>query len=229
MSTRYALYFAPDPSGALWRFGSDAIGYDAATGAERPVPAIDGIPPARLADLAREPARYGFHATLKPPIRLVRPADEAAFLAEVAAFAAERPAFAAAPPDVALLGSFLALTLPDRPADLHGLADACVERFDRWRAPMDAAERERRLTARLGAAERANLDRWGYPYVFDAFRFHMTLTGPTEPAEREPLRTALAARYASVRAPLVFDALSVFVQTNGEGRFRLLARYPFAG
>jgi hypothetical protein len=33
------------------------------------------------------------------------------------------------------------------------------------------------VAAGLNQSQVANLDRWGYPYLFADFRFHMTLTG----------------------------------------------------
>jgi alpha-D-ribose 1-methylphosphonate 5-triphosphate diphosphatase len=40
---RYALYFAPAPDSALWRFGSGILGYDAATGEEVPLVPFAGF------------------------------------------------------------------------------------------------------------------------------------------------------------------------------------------
>ena len=47
--------------------------------------------------------------------------------------------------------------------------------------PPGAAELERRRKAGLSAAQEKMLLRWGYPYVLDEFRFHLTLTGRLQP------------------------------------------------
>ena len=48
---RYAVYVAPPPESALWRFGSDVIGRDAASGQQRPGFAAAGFDAAIAADL----------------------------------------------------------------------------------------------------------------------------------------------------------------------------------
>lgn len=226
-AARYALYFAPAPETALWRFGSAAIGYDAAIGADLPIPAVAGFSPERLREITAEPRRYGFHATLKPPFRLADPTDVAGFLDAVARFAAERRPFELPDLRVAAIGDFLALMVAGRPQALHDLADACVESFDPWRAAMDAAEAARRGAAGLSERERDHLARWGYPYVFDRFRFHMTLSGRLGDPERSALADALCDRLAAIAAPVPVDAIAVFVQPDPAARFRVLARFPF--
>ena len=67
---RYAVYFAPEGGSALWRFGCAWLGWDAETGAECAMPDPPGLPAPREA-LTRAPRRYGFHATLKPPVLLL--------------------------------------------------------------------------------------------------------------------------------------------------------------
>ena len=60
---------------------------------------------------------------------------------------------------------------------LNRFADDVVRDFDHFRAPLSEAEIERRNPDALSAEEFRNLCQWGYPYVFETFRFHMTLTG----------------------------------------------------
>ncbi len=77
MTRRYALYWLPAPGSGLAAFGNAVLGYDNVAGA--PVPHPDG-----LGDLAAVTAGariYGFHATLKAPMRLAPAAEEADLLA----------------------------------------------------------------------------------------------------------------------------------------------------
>jgi hypothetical protein len=74
-----------------------------------------------------------------------------------------------------------------------------------------------------------NLDTWGYPYVFDDFQFHMTLTGAMEPADRHRLEPVLRDLLAKVPLRFTVDALSLFVQPDREGRFLVVERFPFGG
>src|SRR4051794_24659558 len=111
---RYAIYFAPPPESALWRFGSGVLGYDASTGADAPLLAPDGFLPAEWRDLTAEPRRYGFHATLKAPFRLAEGATEADLAAAMARFAAQRPPVSTEL-FVTALGSFVALAPRGQP------------------------------------------------------------------------------------------------------------------
>ena len=71
---RYAVYVAPPPESALWRFGSAVVGRDAASGEAQLGFAPDGFDATAWRSMTTKPRRYGFHATIKAPFRL---ADEA--------------------------------------------------------------------------------------------------------------------------------------------------------
>lgn len=227
---RYAVYFAPEPGSALAGFGAAWLGYDAATGAVVPPPTLAGIGAERLQAITAEPRRYGFHATLKPPFFLAEGGELEALGEAVAALAGSLAAFAAPPLRLSRLSGFLALTLSAPCPAVRALADRCVEALDRFRAPSTPAELARRRRARLSPRQDALLERWGYPYVMDEFRFHMTLTARLDAAEGAAAAAALAPLVAPLcRAPLAVDAISLFHRPSGDAGFRLLRRYPLAG
>ena len=128
---------------------------------------------------------------------------------------------------VAAVGHFLALVPSERSPEIDRLAAEVVETVSVVRAPLTAAERERRGPSRLTDRQLRYLDRWGYPYVLDEFRFHMTLTGPLPEAEIGPLGRHLATCYRERPPGLRLDALTIFRQPSPAGRFRVLARLPF--
>ena len=128
-------------------------------------------------DLTADPRKYGFHATLKAPFSLAQGRTEAELFAACAAFAATPRAIPVIRPVVGSISGFIAVIPADPPAELIRLAADCVSEFDAFRAPLTEADRARRNPSRLTSAQRAHLDRWGYPYVMEEFRFHMTLTG----------------------------------------------------
>src|SRR6516164_4703887 len=78
---------------------------------------------------------------------------------------------------------------------LDRLAADGVMAFDRFRRPLTAHERGQRLGAGLSQRQIENLDRWGYPYVFEDFRFHLTLTGPIDADRRGSVLALLQARF----------------------------------
>lgn len=192
---------------------------------------MDGWSPQRLDAMTREPAGYGFHATLKAPFRLGGGITEDALLRAIHEFARHRPAFALPPLRPAALASFVALVLPAPSLPMQALAADCVRGFDKFRAPLTAAERDRRRSAGLTARQEAHLLRWGYPYVLDDWQFHMTLTSRVnDAAERERLIAALADLFAPLQTePVPVQDVSVFRQAGRREPFRLIARVALEG
>lgn len=229
MAPRYALYAAPAPDSPLWRFGSSIIGYDAAAAVDMAIPPASPCDSADWLALTEEPRRYGFHGTLKAPFALAEGENEAGLIEAVMLFAERRRAFTVPRLEVALLKAFVAL-VPAEPSErLLTLAADCVRHFDRFRAPLSEADMARRLKAPLTERQKAHLDAFGYPYILEDFRFHMTLTGALPQDRRDTIRDALARLYAPVAAPLSIDALCLFKQADRAGRFTILARFPFEG
>jgi hypothetical protein len=180
----------PPVNSDLYRFGSTFVGYDCYAGDDLGWPEDAGLDAQAWAELTREPRRYGFHATLKAPFRLRSEFRETDLTAELRRFAARARTPAAIEPVIRSLGGFIAV-VPDEPsAAVDRLAADCVTAFDGFRGSLAPAERLRRLDAGLTERQIANLDRWGYPYVFDEFQFHLTLTGPVD-AERHASVAAL--------------------------------------
>jgi putative phosphonate metabolism protein len=229
MTVRYALYAAPPPDDPLWRFGSAVIGYDAALARDAAFPPGAPFDRPDWPALTAEPRRYGFHGTLKAPFELAEGAAEADLLEAAMIFAERRPAIVVPELTVALLKSFVAL-VPSAPADdLALLAADCVRDFDAFRAPISEADRARRLSSPLTERQIAQLDGYGYPYVFEDFRFHLTLTGSLPLAHQDPVRAALAEAYVPLAEPFRIDALALFRQDDRQGRFTVLARFPLEG
>src|SRR6202000_780688 len=70
----------------------------------------------------------------------------------------------------------------------------------------------RRLAAPLTERQRALLVEWGYPYVFDEFRFHMTLSNSLDDAhERDALLAWWHARVPALGA-LPVNGAALFVE-----------------
>ena len=223
---RYAIYFTPD--GALADRGAAWLGWDAAAGEAREPPCVPGLPrPA--GEITARPRKYGFHATLKPPFRLAAGRSEVELDRALAAFAEARLAVQLDGLEVARLGRFVALRPVGETGALEALAAAVVEVFDPFRAPLSEEEIARRRAARLTPRQEALLARWGYPYVMEEFRFHMTLTGPLAPDELERTAAVLAEHFAPVLpAPFVVGGVTLLGEDE-RGRFHHLHRYALTG
>lgn len=223
---RFALYHAP--RGALAEFGAAWLGWDALRGREVAHPDVPGLP-RPLAAITEAPRRYGLHATIKPPFRLAPGLCVADLHDAAAALCATLGPVRLPGLALSRLGGFLALTPLGDAAALTHLAADMVAGLDRFRAPPTPGEIARRNPDRLNAQERRNLADWGYPYVMEAFRFHITLTGPLPEAEAARVRDILAPRVAPhLPAPYAVDALCLFGE-SADGRFRLIHRYDLTG
>jgi putative phosphonate metabolism protein len=228
MSPRYAIYFVPAPETPLYQAGAALIGYDVYSGKPLPFPGGLALGHDEWRALTGEPRVYGFHATLKAPFRLAPGRSAEELVAHVATFAAARAPVAIAPA-VRTIGSFAAVMPAEPSAALDGLAADCVRAFDAFRAPLSDDERRRRLASPLSARHKENLERWGYPYVFDDFRFHMTLTGKIAPAWQEPVLACLREKLAAVESrPLAVDRVALLCQPDRDTPFSLVASAPLS-
>lgn len=224
---RFALYFTPVPGSALARFGAEVLGYDCDAGVPVERRKLDGIAEEAAAAATAEPARYGFHGTLTAPFELARGRSPNELEAALATFARGRAPVPLGRLKVAGIGSFTAL-VPAGPQDaVAALAGDCVTAFNDFRAPLTARYRERRLAARLSERQVELLERWGYPYVFSEYRFHMTLTGRLPAPEQARWQAVLGAAYAPLApAPVEIDAVSLVRQDDRGAAFRVIARHP---
>jgi hypothetical protein len=122
---------------------------------------------------------------------------------------------------VAALGSFMALVHGIPPEALLALAAACVKALDDLRAPLLDTELAHRSATPLDARETELLACYGYPYVMERFRLHMTLTGHIEPAMAQRVSDAVAPLVAllNAQAPLWLDQLCLFVAPTAGAPF----------
>ena len=225
MSARLALYWAPELDDPLHALGSTWLGRDAETGASLPQPVVPGLD---LAELTADARGYGLHATLKAPFRCNAPYAEVRDAAM--ALAARTRPFLLPPLAAVDLGGFIALRETEPCPALHGFAEDCVAALDRFRQPPTEAELARRRPERLSPRQRQMLEHWGYHYVFEEYRFHVTLTRRLAEAERAALLPALHAHFGDVPArPRPVRFLCLFTQAAAGAPFLIAERLPLMG
>ena len=224
---RFAVYYTPAPGpwadvAAAW------LGWDAVAGANVAHPMLDGLP-LPLADLTSTPRKYGFHATMKPPLRLADGKTPEEFRQAVAEFAKMRAPVELDGLRATALGRFVALTPVGDTTALNALAGALVQDLDMFRATASAAELERRRSSGLTPKQDEMLLKWGYPYVFDEFRFHMTLSGRLSADDVDAVASVAEGVFGPlVPAPLLLDAVSLAGEAE-DGRFRVIERFDLTG
>lgn len=225
---RFALYFTPPADHPLVRAASSWLGRDAFGSPGLLTPLSNGFPREVWRAATSEPRRYGFHATLKPPFHLASGFHESDLASALLAFAASRPSFTLPPLQVARLSNFWALTLAAACPPLERLAAECVRNFDAFRAAPSEEELARRRRARLSPRQLEHLDQWGYPYVFEEWRFHMTLTWSLEGPVAEDFGTHLRSIFGPLcQGPVECDAITLFAQPSPGDPFQVIERFPF--
>jgi len=220
---RYSIYYVSTPGSDIDRFGAQLLGYDALSGDQLPFPddVVQLVPDWR--DLTRDPRKYGFHATLKAPLPLAQGKAEAELLAACETFASTPRPIPVIRPVVDSISGFIAVVPAEPSPELERLAADCVREFDSFRAPLTPEDRMRRNPSALTPRQRAHLERWGYPYVMEDFRFHMTLTGRLDAGRREPILTMLRDRFSAIGlTTLAIDRIAVFRQNDAASRFQVV-------
>lgn len=224
MTCRYAIYHAPDPESAWWKFGAAWLGRDERTGRALPRAMPAQLARDEFARMTDEPRRYGFHGTLKAPFRLADGVSECQLLSRVAQLAEGLKPIPLGTLLPLWMDGFLALVPASPNPALNALARACVVELDDLRAPLTDEERARRAPERLDARGRELLEQFGYPLVLERFRFHMTLTGRIDAERAGQVVAQIAhsvARLNRDEAP-VLDRLCVFVEPGPGAAFMRL-------
>lgn len=227
---RYALYFAPEPGSPWAEAGNSWIGRDAERGATIGQDRVPGIPSVLLSQLTSGARRYGFHATLKAPFHLAPGFSEANLEAMAAAFCQVQRRVTVPAMRIKPLDDFLALRPDGAEEEIGALAMRCVSYFDLLRAaPADnelAARRRRGLSQR----QEALLQRWGYPYTEEEYRFHLTLSDDLREIDDDAeyaMRRAAEEHFNAVAAPFVIDRLSIFREPAPGAPFVVWRSFPF--
>ncbi len=230
MTERFAVYYAPPSATPLARFGASWLGRDPETGGDEELLPVEGISRKLHRHIVGVPRGYGFHATLKPPFALAPGTTGQSLDEATGELAATIAAFDAPPLELTSLDGFLALLLTLPSAAMDDLAVQCVTELDRFRAPISERDRRRRAAHGLSERQEELLRRWGYPWVMEQFRFHMTLTGRLD----DRRRNGIAARLEACLAPLVtrwwhVNSICLFHQAAHDHPFNVIRRFPLTG
>jgi putative phosphonate metabolism protein len=221
---RYAIYFVPAAQSRLYRYGSSILGYDCYTGNAADFPDESASGAVNWNELTSEPRRYGFHATLKAPFRLLPSHSEAQLANAVQNFARLGHAVHSFTPTVRIVSGFYAVVPRQPVAAIDALAASCTTIFDAYRAPMTPQERARRIALKLNDEQIRNLDRWGNPYVLSQYQFHMTLTGKIASGRRKAILAILqkSLHRMGVERTVEVDRLALVKQEAPDAAFRVV-------
>ncbi|WP_316859790.1 DUF1045 domain-containing protein [uncultured Cohaesibacter sp.] len=225
---RYAIFYAPLQKDPLNKAAAHWLGRDVFSGESLERPSmVEGIEREEFDALTASARRYGFHGTLKAPFELaeghiVEDLEEA-----LESYCKSLTPFMLPTFEVGQLGAFFALR-PSEPSEaLKQLASNLVRDFDSFRAPLSEADIARRNPERLTERQRENLLTWAYPYIFDDFRFHMTLTNPIPDHLTEPFKLALQRYFEPCLSQArEVSALSLYQEEERGAPFLVRAQFP---
>jgi len=212
--SRYAIYYIPDLP--LFQIGSDWLGWNSITGQDTLLSADHH----RITD---RPRKYGFHATVKPPFSLASNSTLSELQNAFHAFCATVSPATGGTLKISRLGRFLAMTQDVQSNEVTELAASTVSHFDKFRAPQSDQDIEKRRQRRLTPEQDALMLRWGYPYVMQEFKFHMTLTGPLQNDEIDTIKHDANTRFQEfLGQPMKIASLALLGEDSDSGRFHVI-------
>lgn len=224
--SRYAVYYAPPETSYLARFGANWLGWDAATGK----PEAHPVCPVDVATITATPRKYGFHGTLTSPLRLSDGSSPESFSDAIVELAKTVAPLQTAPLLLKQIGPFLALVPSEKSEALSALHARCVQGLIAFRAPPTDAELTKRRANGLTPRQDALLLKWGYPFVLEEFRFHLTLSGRLDAATAEATYDVLSDLTAPFcEDPFEVSDVALFGEREEDGQFEIIRRYPLTG
>lgn len=223
---RCAITYVPAIDDPLTQKAAAWLGRDSYSGMPARI-MVEGLTAGDHSFLTALPRRAGFHATLKPPFTLEDGHSVHDLDRRLKQYSPRLE-----PVDmelrIELLDTFFALVPVCPSPALDRIAANIVAEFDGFRRPMSADDLERRSATRYNKAQLGNLNKWGSPFVFDQFRFHMTLTGPVDRPEREHVGLVLHRYFGSAAIPVTVNRLVLAVQEETHEPFGIHSAHPFA-
>lgn len=227
---RYAVYYTPEEGSNLERLGIDWLGRTPEKPfAERPEPP-EGFGEEEYRELTASPRHYGFHGTLKAPFELHEEETLDGLREGIRAIARKTVPFEVGSLKVYFFSRFLALVPSATDTRLTKLHSACLRKLDHFRAPLSEYDFERNIAKGLTERQERLLHRFGYPFVMEEFRFHMTLTGNVDEKRRKACKERLenfVRPYLS--EPFRVKEICLFTQDDRESPFRLIERFRLKG
>ena len=222
---RFAVYYLPKVDSQLGTLGNHWLGWSVSDG-EFVDRLTDPLIPKDIANVTKRAQKYGFHGTLKPPMQLKAEFGQTEFLSALRQLISTQRPFTIPEMHVRLIGNFLALT-PSAPCHLlDQLATNLVVGLDDLRQPPDESEIAKRASVGLTKQQHLLLKKWGYPYVLEEFRFHLTLSDALHKDRSAALLDAARTIFSTAtQSPIRISDVAA-VGESETGMFHLIERVP---
>jgi hypothetical protein len=130
---------------------------------------------------------------------------------------------------VAKLGSFVAIIQENPSDEFANFASNIVTHFEDYRAPLTDEDIAKRRKAKLTPRQDELMLKWGYPFIFDQFKFHLTLTGKLSEQNAKSVCDRLTDHLKPILdTPVEAVDLCLYGERE-DGRFEIIERFPFLG
>ena len=225
MFERYAIFYTP-PAGPLADFTAAWLGWDS-----EKAKAVSHLSIACLdvSNVTATPRKYGFHGTLKAPFHLASGCSRNELMVAVEELSTRHAPVVLDRLELSQTSGFVALRPQKKTAELDRLAAQIVQELDQFRAPLTSFDIDRRRQVGLTKRQDRQMFDWGYPYIFDDFNFHLTLSGALDPAQGQIAMDLLHPRLEPILPkPFSIDALTLVGQ-DSDGMFHQIHRYTLTG
>lgn len=228
MSERYAIYYTLPKENELYQKVSSWLGHDVYGTKEKQnsFEFPEALVPFRQYN--NKASVYGFHATLKAPFRLAEGLSRHQLEYSLEKFCTLRKPFECGKMSIVEIGNFLAFSHQSYCQKMELLAQDCVKTFEDFRAPLNNAEIARRKPESLTKKQKQLLNLWGYPYVMEEFKFHMTLTNKIYDGNLQACHAALNDYFSPyLSQSFVVDRVYLYHQPSPTEKFYIINSFPF--
>ncbi|WP_290919709.1 DUF1045 domain-containing protein [Halodesulfovibrio sp.] len=230
MTARYAIYYTPPRNSLLESAGIHWLGRTPLRYGQIPKDIPEGFFKQEYYQIIEAPRWYGFHGTIRAPFELAKNVTPEAFIKEISQICRNHAPFSFAGLSINCFGGFLALTPTAASPDLLKLHSDLTRRLDHLRPQLSRFDLKRHLDKKLSERQERLLRRFGYPFVLEEFKFHMTLTGTIE----DRLRRSYKEKLESILNPYLTESIpvnevTVFMQPDRKTPFVEYTRIPLTG
>ncbi|WP_085902639.1 DUF1045 domain-containing protein [Kiloniella majae] len=226
---RYAIYYAPRLDSKLGQFGNAWFGYNPVSHEAIPRPNVEGMAAQEIEYITRGAGRYAFHGTLRSPFKLRKNRSLESLDKSLKSFVTKARPIICGPLSIRSIGKFLALVPDDPENHIPDLAEQCIRTFDNFRLAPSKQELDRRRQAGLTSVQEELLLRWGYPFVMEEFRFHLTLSDKLDGMDLIKYQALLEKHCESLcEEAFVIDEIALFGDPGKGGKFEEISRYQLS-
>ena len=221
---RYAIYYVPS-NNLFYKLGSSWLGWDTISGQPASQPETDSA--VNIQKITEAPRKYGLHATIKAPFRLGNNVNalELERQLEILCGSIKPIEFKL---KLSELSGFFALTPTVKNTELRKLHSKVVRELDYFRAQPTKEEIIKRRENQLTSEQDQNLIKWGYPYIFEDFYFHITLTGKIPEDFRNKVKDEIENFFQPVLQQKINLSELALVGEAKDGNFYVIRQMPLA-